>query len=628
MGRFQSQLHVLCEEARWDDLIEVLNSLRVTEKPLRHDRYYEKNGNPENEDKQHVNKNAIHQSLAVLEKNLTLREGPHQWTPLMIACVRAPPSAIETLVTFCPESCAIPDRSGSLPLHFVSCWRRDANDAEVSSVVSALLYACPETITMQNQWGQTPLHCAFDSKECPGLETIKELLGLSHNNSPYRPDIENDPKNESLDYLTSNESSIHNKDSKSSKNNNESWQMQITSHVRKALSTPDAKSRLPLHIAAEKGVREEILRLVISLYPEAATTPTEKGDLPIHLLHYWANDTTTSQGNGSLEGSMRAGRASRNAINAVGLGSITALLEPVAGFWATMGTYTAINNNMQAGLVRTILGTDVVGVKENGQMKAISERDEEETVTDLLSEEGDSLTRAHSVSSKASTSASVSAARKAAATAAAVAALAAAEAACRLPGSRGMNLPIHIACEHGASNVVLAALCEQYPEGVSIPRPMGASNNNILQNVRKGPNKPNQSETKTDVMYPIEIFESGRAGIEAATAAHMQKRHSANPKNTSLTNATISSTSFSLSRLTSVLQSFVERSDLLFAYYPEAIPSQLDAQRANTPNPVPKHVEIMMESVSSLGSVTTGSARSVRVRSQRKRIMRLYRKDT
>ena len=108
----------------------------------------------------------------------------------------------------------------------------------------------------------------------------------------------------------------------------------------------------------------------------------------------------------------------------------------------------------------------------------------------------------------------------------------------------------------------------------------------------------------------------------------MQKRHSANPKNTSLTNATISSTSFSLSHLTSVLQSFVERSDLLFAYYPEAIPSQLDAQSANTPNPVPKHVEIMMESVSSLGSVTTGSARSVRVRSQRKRIMRLYRKDT
>jgi hypothetical protein len=116
---------------------------------------------------------------------------------------------------------------------------------------------------------------------------------------------------------------------------------------------------------------------------------------------------------------------------------------------------------------------------------------------------------------------------------------------------------------------VIADLCDQYPEGVGT-----AQLTPKLQTVpAQSDERIERLEARVLELFPIELFEKGRAGIEAEKAAHIQKRHVANPKNAALTNTTLTSIGINMSDLAEEIRDFEERSDLLFAYYPEATPS-------------------------------------------------------
>ena len=45
------------------------------------------------------------------KQQLVSREGSNQWTPLMVACVHAPPVVLSLLTRVCPQACSIPYRS-------------------------------------------------------------------------------------------------------------------------------------------------------------------------------------------------------------------------------------------------------------------------------------------------------------------------------------------------------------------------------------------------------------------------------------------------------------------------------------------------------------------------------------
>ena len=53
--------------------------------------------------------------------------------------------------------------------------------------------------------------------------------------------------------------------------------------VLKSLSTPDSKSRLPLHIACKNGASFQVLQLLVALYPEACTVATHLNQYPMHI---------------------------------------------------------------------------------------------------------------------------------------------------------------------------------------------------------------------------------------------------------------------------------------------------------------------------------------------------------
>ena len=142
-----------------------------------------------------------------------------------------------------------------------------------------------------------------------------------------------------------------------------------------------------------------------------------------------------------------------------------------------------------------------------------------------------------------------------------------AAAACRLGGSGGPdgtakpNLPLHIAAEYGASMEVIQGLLENYPTGAAKPR--GGVSARPRGGVSAGGSSADGSSDGGRRMYhwyPLELFESGRAGREAARAAQMRQRKSERPAD--------------LEALMQTLRAFIERSDLLFAYCPEAVPSR------------------------------------------------------
>ena len=106
MSRFHSTLHVLCEEAKWGEVKQIVLSVVSPEK----------NNNDCGDDSDW---NQERLSEALLQQ-----EGPHEWTPLMLSCVRAPLDVIAMLCHAQPKACLIPDKSGSLPIHFCASWRR------------------------------------------------------------------------------------------------------------------------------------------------------------------------------------------------------------------------------------------------------------------------------------------------------------------------------------------------------------------------------------------------------------------------------------------------------------------------------------------------------------------------
>ena len=87
--QFTATLHLLCEESKWDEALKYIDQKRYKAR-----------------------------------SEAMLRQGQNLWTPLTIACVRASATFLKELIDLAPEAVNVADRSGSLPLHFVACWRR------------------------------------------------------------------------------------------------------------------------------------------------------------------------------------------------------------------------------------------------------------------------------------------------------------------------------------------------------------------------------------------------------------------------------------------------------------------------------------------------------------------------
>ena len=255
------------------------------------------------------------EQIQAYKEQLVSREGPNQWTPLMVACVRAPPVVLSLLTRVAPEACRIPDRSGSQPLHFVSCFRRSRmmetddelimetlqnnvkrdvlesdNDLDSSQtsqesrdqlqkmiqnmedelclVFYILMTAYPDSVATLNRWRQTPLHSLFESKPPPitmqeysegdsrtnhRLCCVEFLLGLW--------DERICDKFNSYSFIREPEAFS-------------SIVQALHSAVQRALRTRDNKGRLPLHAAAgSQWVDESMLRAVVAAYRPATWIP-------------------------------------------------------------------------------------------------------------------------------------------------------------------------------------------------------------------------------------------------------------------------------------------------------------------------------------------------------------------
>jgi len=425
----------------------------------------------------------------------------------MLSCARAPPETIQLLLKMCPDSVKIADRSGTYPLHFVCSWKvgaaaEEQGNCELRKVLELLLEFGPEVLNMRNQWGQTPLHCIFDNDAMPSVETIKALLGLSAASSST--------EEESADADTHDDGASKDSTKK------------LKRYALHALGTQDSNSFLPLHLAAAKGAPEEILRLLISAYPKAAMTATASGDLPIHFLQYHAEDTAKESMDGPMmrQGSWRGDsgifRLKKNkTFDVVTLKQVESLLEPLC-----------LSNDMNSRWVNPKKGED------------------DDMVDDDDAVDQSTLGGISTSSSFVDPSVAINLAM-------------------RLPGSRNVNLPIHIAAEHGVSFDILKALCEQNPEGAATPQPITKS---MLASTCSSLSAT-EHRYKSPEMFPIESFEIGRAAVEA----HNLLDRFGEP----------SSDQAGIEKARAALNSFEDRSDLLFAFYPDAVPSVFRESKRN-----------------------------------------------
>ena len=561
-SQYQSKIHLHAEKAQWDELMEILETL-LNQATWTADAL----SMPFNVSISSIGGggadsiNSLQNQEQLIEALLCAREGPYNWTPIMISAPRAPTDVVALLLQLCPSSCMVADRGGSLPIHSVSSWRKgkDGGDDE-QHIISMLLQTKPESVSAQNKWGQTPLHCIFDTNIMPAFKSLEVILGL------FDPLVElyerakvDDDSSIPGDDQMSEEEKEEERQSKESKNK------MIKIHVRKALSMPDSKGRLPLHIAASKGASTDVLRLLVNLYPLAATV-SAKGDLPVHLLHYWAEDMVdllAAEKERAKEDEREMRNPfdksdtvlNKNIFDVVSVRQIEALLEPLC-----IGYMSLITRNE----------TKVVKVKNDGRMKVILEQDEDETdgddkLVDIIS----LTTESSKLSSVINCNGLITSVLEAAL---------AAEVACSVPGTRQKHLPIHLAAKHGVSFNILDYLCQQYPEGIGTPQ--------LVRSVDKVCDNGTDQETKNDSassIYSIEIFESGRAGMEAMVIAHFQnsliEQIKADPLSESSTDALIS-----INKHTVALQTFVRRSDLLFSYYPEATPMQYNCDNSENNN--------------------------------------------
>lgn len=466
ISEFKSTIHKLIEEKNWKHLGVYLNSIETS-------------------------------SFDEIKDQLLKCEGKHSWTPLMCSLAKdAPPNIIQLLLGRCPESISIPDISGSFPLHFLLKFCRSGKDKEeqkvLNKILDHLLAFGPEILKKKNKWGETPLHSVFESDELPRVETINILLGLPNELSEIRDDVT------SLSEKTEDEMELSRK--------------VVRRHSKKALATKDSEQCLPLHLAAKKGADAQILKLLVAASPNAVFCATAKGDLPIHLLQFYSEDSIQRAHDGKFKrrgswlGEKSIFRLQRS-IDLITCSQVEALLEP----WCD----------------------DYVGNIDDEEDEEVQAHDTNNIQNDSKSSHSGSTVGIHDQE---------------------VAALA-------LPGSRNMYLPIHIAAEHGISKKILHVLCDKYPEGVETPH----------QTLKAGYVASNSSLSGSDDrykgrnIYPLEMFEKGRASVEASAAAREVYNEQGFERQ--------SVESHVVKKYREILREYEERSDLLFAYYPDAVKS-------------------------------------------------------
>lgn len=396
-------------------------------------------------------------------------------------------------------------------------------------IIQLLLSSCPESVKTADRSGTYPLHfvCSWKAgaEEEQEKFELRKVLELLLEFGPEVMNMQNQWGQTPLHCIFDNEDmpsletikillGIHSGQEKySTKEAEDNSSKLLKSYALKALATQDTNSYLPLHLATAKGAPEEILRLLVSLYPKASMTATTSGDLPIHLIEYYAEDTARENMDGPMvrQGSWRGGSGifrlkKSKTFDIISLGQVEALLEPLCM------TKKADKN--------------------------------------LPTEDGDDDQSDQSDQSSNESSATF------------VDSSAAINLAMRLPGSRNVNLPIHIAAEHGASFDILKAFCEQNPEGPATPQPICKS---LLASSCSSLSAM-EDRFKSPEMFPIESFQKGRAAIEASKAAHDVMVDFEGSGETS-----VDKNLFDVSK--KILKSFEDRSDLLFAFYPDAVPS-------------------------------------------------------
>jgi len=121
------------------------------------------------------------------------------------------------------------DSVGDVPLHYaLKCGVNE-------DVLQAIITASPAALVETDKEGRTPMHAAFllSKEEPPALGAIRALL---------TPPGEN------------------------------------------AIKLKDSSGRLPIHIAAERGAGEAILRQLVDGYVDGCYRTNKDGDLPVHLL--------------------------------------------------------------------------------------------------------------------------------------------------------------------------------------------------------------------------------------------------------------------------------------------------------------------------------------------------------
>jgi len=486
----------------------------------------------------------------------------------------------------------------------------EESEFDLRRVLKLLLDCGPEVLIMQNQWGQTPLHCVFDNDDriiSPRVETIKLLLGLydydvdhqdllpsssaiTHYASDDDDDDDDDDDSEG-DKSDSSESGIleGEEDSHTAQAQTPGKKAQaspaaevktVREYAQQALSIHDTNSYLPLHLAASIGSSEKILRLLVSKYPKAAMIATTSGDLPVHLMQYYAEDEALDGGSNPFirQGSWRGGsgifRLRKNkTMNIVSLGQIECLLQPLCLNSRTQkrrmsrqmlekatGKAKSKNslNTSQRSLIASIQCAPGMDMDAEGDEHADDHIDstDKDAETDNAGGIIPNISMEHDVAINLAT---------------------------RLPGSRSVNLPIHIAAEHGVSYDILSTLCELNSEGVATPQPIAKS---MLVSSSSSLDVP-EGRYSSPELFPIEAFEKGRAGMEALKACHILKSHNEDPSMNQV-KIEFDPGLINVEVLKGIIQNFENRSDLLFAFYPEALPAEFPDTKRNRNAPKPR----------------------------------------
>jgi serine/threonine protein kinase len=494
-----------------------------------------------------------HEQIQSYKQQLISREGPNQWTPLMIACVRAPPMVLSLIARVCPQACSIPDRSGSLPLHFVSCWRRerakrvffykgkDLHSSETSRESSSrehlqqkkqsmedelclvfyiLMTAYPDSVATINRWNQTPLHSLFESKPTPITMQEYSTEGDSMRNRLCSVEFLLGLWDERMCDKFNSYSFVQEPDAFG--NTIQSLQ----SAVQRALRTRDSKGRLPLHAAAgSQWVDESMLRAVVAAYLPATWIPV------IPPNHAQGRGSTATRSSASWDITRNA-VIPEDVINQNEETGTDGLFPKTGGCYGKDLAVHMLHRRLMLPLSATenVAGSSFIDASHDDDLHSKSTCLSDASVYFNGNHCGAISALLEPMANAASDD--FEAKLACAATGSGINAEEADDGPFSpLHSSYGARncalLPLHIAAIHGVSYDILEGLLRAHPDGACTPM---AS----LDSDRR----------RCDVL-PIELFEEGRSGREVNVA---------------------SDTTFP-----SLMQNYFRRSDLLFSYFPEAV---------------------------------------------------------